>query len=268
MAIADPAKPRPMDTFGVGDARDVAFAGDHLAAVSGEYDSLSVPIFPVDGSGGVHVPIKAEGVTALYDIEVSGGCAYVASHNYVGIIDATVPAKARVVFEWTPPASTGNPANTFVADGVGYFAAGWDGLYVFDVTNPAAPALLGHWISPDWVIDLVVVEGIAYATLGDTGVAAVDLTEPANPRLLGLVTVPGFAGSIDVAQGRAFVGWHGASGSLGGIAVIDMTDPAAPTLVDTFGRFSALNHLEVSGDHLFVSDESEGLVVFRITGAE
>ena len=97
------------------------------------------------------------------------------------------------------PASTGTPANTFVADGVGYFAAGWDGLYVFDVTNPAAPALLGHWISPDWVIDLVVVEGIAYATLGDTGVAAVDLTEPANPRLLGLVTVPGFAGSIDVA---------------------------------------------------------------------
>ena len=55
MAIADPAKPRPMDTFGVGDARDVAFAGDHLAAVSGEYASLSVPIFPVDGSGGVHV---------------------------------------------------------------------------------------------------------------------------------------------------------------------------------------------------------------------
>ena len=47
-----------------------------------------------------------------------------------------------------------------------------------------------------------------------------------------------------------------------------MTDPAAPTLVDTFGRFSALNHLEVSEDHLFVSDESEGLVVFRITGAE
>jgi len=116
------------------------------------------------------------------------------------------------------------------------------------------------------IVDVVVVEGIAYATLGNSGVAAVDLTEPANPRLLGSVKVPGFAGPIDVARGHAFVGWHGASGSLGGVAVVDMTDPGAPALVDTYGRFPSLNHLEVAADHLFVSDESEGLVVFRITG--
>jgi hypothetical protein len=84
--------------------------------------------------------------------------------------------------------------------------------------------------------------------------------------LLGSVKVPGFAGPIDIARGHAFVGWHGASGSLGGVAVVDMTDPGTPTLVDTFGRFPSLNHLEVAADHLFVSDESEGLVVFRITG--
>jgi hypothetical protein len=246
----------------------VAAYGDHLAVAAGEYDSLGVTVFPVDGSGGAGLPIEAEGVSTLYGIEVADDYVYAATHDYVGIIDATDPSTPRMAFEWTPPASTGNPATTFVADGVGYFAAGWDGLYVFDLANPAAPALLGHWVSPDWVIDVVVIEGIAYVTLGDSGVAAVDLTAPGDPRLLGSATVPGFAGPIDVAHGHAFVGWFGETGSLGGVAVVDMTDLAAPTLVDTFGRLPSLGHLHVADDHLFVSDESEGLIVYRITGIE
>ena len=266
MAIGDPADPRPMATYGVDAALGVAIAGDQLAAVGGEFDTLRVAVFPVDGSGGGSIAIEADGVSTIYGIEASDGYVYVSSHDYVGIVDATAPAEPRMVFEWTPPGSTGNPATVFVADGVGYFAAGWDGLYVFDVADPAAPRLLGHWASPDWVIDVVVVEEVAYLTLGDSGVAALDVSDPANPRLLGSIAVPGFAGPLDVADGHAFVGWHGGTGSMGGIAVVDMTDPETPTLVNTFGRFPSLGHLELAGDHLFVSDESEGLIIFRITG--
>lgn len=268
MSIADPTTPLPMATYAAGDARAVAIDAENLAVAAGEYDSLGVTVFPVDGSGGTRLPIEAEGVSTLYGIEVADGYVYASTHDYVGIIDATDPATPQMAFEWTPPGSTGNPAATSVADGIGYFAAGWDGLYIFDLANPAAPALLGHWVSPEWVIDVAVIEGIAYVTLGDFGVAAVDLTAPADPRLLGSVTVPGFASPIDVAHGHAFVGWFGEAGSLGGVAVIDMTDPTAPTLVNTFGRLPSLSHLQVAADHLFVSDESEGLIVYRITGIE
>jgi hypothetical protein len=84
--------------------------------------------------------------------------------------------------------------------------------------------------------------------------------------LLGSVDLPGFAGPIDVAGGHAFVGWFGESGAMGGVAVVDLADPAAPALVETFRRFPALSHLQAAGGHLFVCDESEGLLVFRITG--
>jgi hypothetical protein len=268
MDIGDPANPRPMATYGVDAALGVAIAGDQLAAVGGELGTLRVAVFPVDGSGGGSIPIEADGVSTIYGIEATGGYVYLSSHDYVGIVDATLPAEPRMVFEWVPPGRTGNPATVFVAEGVGYFAAGWDGLYIFDVADPAAPALLGHWASPDWVIDVVVVEDLAYLTLGDSGVAGLDVSDAANPRLLGSITVPGFAGPLDISHGHAFVGWFGTTGPTGGVAVVDMTDPEAPVLVDTFGTFPSLGHIELAGDHLFASDESEGLVVFRITGLE
>jgi hypothetical protein len=94
------------------------------------------------------------------------------------------------------------------------------------------------------------------------------VSDPASPRLLGSVTVPGFAGALDIAHGHAFVGLSGTTGSMGGVAVIDMTEPGAAALVNTFGRLPSLSHLQLADDHVFVSDESEGLIVFRITGLE
>lgn len=266
MAIDEPAQPRAMATYGIPDAQNATFAGDLVAAISSGSGSLSVTLFSVDGSVGATVPIEADGATTLYNIVFSDGQLFVAGHDYFGIIDATVPDESAVVFEWTPPGATGNPADVFVSDGVAYVSAGWDGLYIFDVATPAAPRLLGHWASPSWVIHVVVVGSTAYLTLGDSGLAVLDVTDPADPRLLGTTTVPGFAGPVDVAHGHAFVGWFLADSSMGGVAVVDVTDPTAPTLVDTFGTFPDLNQLEVAGDHLFVSDETEGLIVFRISG--
>lgn len=154
----------------------------------------------------------------------------------------------------------------FPVGGIGYFAAGWDGLYIFDLTDPAAPALLGHWKSPDWIIRVVVADGTAYVTMGDSGFAVLDVIDPASPRLLGAVDVPGFATQLDVAQGHAFVGWLGDGGSLGGVAVIDLSDPESPVFVDTFGRFPSMTGLRVAGDRVFVSDEIEDIVVLRMTG--
>lgn len=263
VAIGDPTQPRAMDTFGLPDARRVAFLDDHLA-VGDESGQVSVVVFPMDGTGGVDVPIPTASVTSIYGLEAADGHLYVSTHDYVGIIDARDPTAPAFVFEWTPPGRTGNPASTFVTGGVGYFGAGWDGLYIFDLADPSAPALLAHWRSPDWVIATVVVDGFAYVTLGDSGLAVLDVSDPTNPRLLGTVTLPGFASPLAVRGDHAFVGWTGATGSSGSVAVVDVSDPEAPQLVDSFGRFPVLGDLEVAGEHVFVSDETEGLVIFQV----
>lgn len=263
VAIGDLTNPIPMDTFGVYDARAVAFAGDYICAVTGEQPA-TVTVFPTDGTGGVTLPEGTLSSGTLYNLAAADGYVYVASHDYVGIIDVTDPQNPTTAFEWQPESNTGNPANIFIDGGIGYFAAGWDGLYVFDLANPASPSLLGHWNSPDWIIDVVVVDGIAYAALGDSGLATVDVSDPTNPVMLGSVETPKFASDLDVGHGHAFVGMYGGA-SLGGIAVIDVSEPAAPVVVDTVASLQSVTDVEVVGDHLVVTEESQGVIVFEIT---
>ena len=45
-----------------------------------------------------------------------------------------------------------------------------------------------------------------------------------------------------------------------------MHDPEEPVFLDTYGRFQTISGLEISGDYLFVAEESQGLIVFEITG--
>lgn len=262
VAIGDPTNPLPMDTFGVYDARAVAFADDYICALAGEQPA-TLTIFPTDGTGGVTLEPGALQSGSLYNIAAADGYVYVASHDYVGIIDVTDPQSPTTAFEWEPQESTGNPATVFVDGDVAYFAAGWDGLYVFDVRDASSPALLGHWTSPDWIIDVVVVDGIAYAALGDSGLATVDVSDPTNPVMLGSVATPKFASDIAVGHGHAFIGMYGGA-SLGGIAVIDVSEPTAPVVVDAVASLQVVTDLAVVGDHLFVTEESQGVIVFAI----
>jgi hypothetical protein len=234
MAIGDPANPKPLASYSMSGAVAVALDGDTIAAAGLPDGALGLSFFGVDGSGGAIVPIAAEGVTSISGLEIGAGSTYVTSHNYVGIVDARVPAAPHLAFDWIPPALTGNTCTVFVADGVGYFGAGWDGLYLFDLAEPAAPRLLGHWASPDWVIDVVVADQIAYLALGESGLATLDVSDPASPTMLGAVKTPGFAGHIDVADDHAFVGWFGEAGAMGGVVVVDVTDPATPALGESF----------------------------------
>ena len=211
--------------------------------------------------------MESDGVAELSDIEAHDDFVYVSTWDYVASIDITDPSRPQLGFEWRSPGRTGNPAGVHVAGAVLYVAAGWDGLYLFSVADPEAVVLLGHWVSPAWVIDVTVEGATAYVTLGESGVAALDVADAAAPRLLGSVMVPGFASRIDADDKVAYVGWSGGDGSLGGIAIVDMADPLAPVLVDTVGRFASLTHLELGNGHLYVSDRGEGLVVFGITPA-
>ncbi len=268
VAIGDPAQPRPTETFAVEDAQAVALAGDWVYALSGDMGPQEIVVFPVDGSGGGVLPegpVAAASPYSLYVVEEAGGYLYLAGHNYVGIADVTDPRSPTVVFEWQPPGATGNPANVFVSQGIGYFSAGWDGLYIFDLADPASPRLLGHWPSPNWIIDLVVVDGIAYVALG-SAVATVDVSDPAAPVTLGSVPSPGFAAHLDVAQGWAFVGYLGEDGALGGIGLVDATDPGSLRWLDGAGPFQMVTGVRVVDGHLFITEAAQGLVVFEITG--
>jgi len=261
-SVADPAQPLPTETFAAYDAREVAFDGEWIYALLGEHAG-ELLIFNVNGSGGVTMEPTDNSPSQLV---LADGFLYVSTHNYVGIIDVNDPLSPEVVHEWVPPGLTGNPATVFVAEAVGYFGAGWDGLYLFDLTDPSQPVALSHWQSPNWVLRFTVVDDTAYVAMGTSGLAIVDVSDPLHPAISGIAEIPGIAVRVVVAHGHAFVGWHGESGTLGGIAVVDATDPENPFFIETYGRFQTISGLELVNDHIIVADESSGLTVFGIEG--
>jgi hypothetical protein len=111
-----------------------------------------------------------------------------------------------------------------------YLGDGYGGFKVVDISNPAAPRVVGQCSS---VSGSVVVRGFyGYVTGVDSyGLAAlyvVDLSDPTNPNLLDTVSMPGKIGGIAATGNCVYVAdadrrlcFH----------VVDVSNPFSPTIV-------------------------------------
>ena len=80
-------------------------------------------------------------------------------------------------------------------------AAGSDGVFLLDISNPAAPVLLGTATGFDFAYDAVLDGAQLYVAAGPRGLLLVDVTDPAAAALLGSGRQFGFA--VDLARDDA-----------------------------------------------------------------
>jgi hypothetical protein len=73
----------------------------------------------------------------------------------------------------------------FVRDGIAYVAAGKGGLKLIDVSNPAAPRIVGEYPSRTAVDDVYVPGSLAYIASGDAGLEVIDVSDPTQPVRVG-----------------------------------------------------------------------------------
>jgi hypothetical protein len=269
LSVAAPSTPRPLAEYSGTEVETVLLDGSIAYTLMGDFAKQLV-IVDLDGSGGYGLSGEGSQVMAsnsLYNLALAGDFLYIGGHDYVGVVYVADPFDPVLVFEWEPPGQTGNPATVHIDGDVGLFGAGWDGLYLFDVSDPARPIELGGWDSPNWVISVDTDGDVAFVTLGSTGLAAIDISDPRTPLLVSRIDLPGFASGLEVADGLAFVGLapdpnEGAQRS--SIAIVDITDPAAMELVELVEGFEGIGGLEVANGHLFMTDTLRGLFVYEI----
>ena len=143
-----------------------------------------------------------------------------------------------------------------------YVAAHSNGLRVFDLTDPAAPVLVGSLetgLTDAFAVD---VDGdVAYVADGAGGLKIVDVTDPASPVLVSgedLTTAAGTSEAISVRGGHVYVAAGGA-----GVAFYPGGDPAARI---NYKVLAAAEDLAWCGDYLVVSD-FQGFLVFQADAA-
>lgn len=266
MSVADPANPLPMAEYSLTGAENVALAGDFAYVIGGGRYARFFMSINLDGSGSYFLPDEPSQAhtSSIYNIVAAGDYVYLAGHNFVGVIYVGEPTEPVLVFSWEPVGQTGNPADVFIDGDIGYFSAGWEGMYVFDLTDPGRPVEIGSLDTANWVIDVVVSGDIAYLTLGESGIATVDVSDPSNPRFISRLDLPAFASPLAVADGFAFIGLFDHNGGGASVAIIDVRDPSRMSLIESFGSFELVSDIEVSNGHLFLIDESRGLFVYEI----
>jgi len=166
---------------------------------------------------------------------------------------------------------TGSVSGLSVAVSGNYAYVGYStSMAIFNITNPAAPTLVGTYAVGAAVNGITVSGNYAYlATSGLTNqLLIVNVSNPATPTLTsGLLVVDSTAGK-SVAVSGTYAYLTKKTNSLGPeFYVVNISNPAAPSVVGTYEANADLNAVEISGNYAYAasSNTSRELTVINIT---
>ncbi|HVT45346.1 MAG TPA: Ig-like domain-containing protein [Thermoanaerobaculia bacterium] len=252
-------------------ARTMDLDGNLLVAThysAGEsVGSNRMPVFDVTSTVPSWTRTIVAGPDPLYDVDLAGGRAYLASWDF-RIVDATISSPA---VRWV--ALPGGHLSVAVIGTRAYGGAGEaDGkLRIYDVTDPDAPSHLREQIIVPgiYMYDLLALNETHLVVISATSVSGVghdvvvlDLADPNNLVTIADLDIPGFGATRGEIVGDMLylTGWDA------GVAIVDLTTPASPlvlSVVDTPGiaRDVAL----ARADLLAVADGCTGITYIDIS---
>lgn len=297
--IADPTRPRLIETVATGWLRDVQVQGNH-AYVCGDTELVVVDLGTLSPVGRYDAGYLAFGLGLEDSLAVVCRGQQLNAH-LVDISDPTRPAYLAQV-------QTGNgPQDAAVAGGWAFVGVWSQDMLVIDVSNPRAPAVRGRVHRPGelngawrdgpmvvtadrwfglsvvdvsdvenpvergelalagWPRRLVLVDTIAYVANYD-GLAIVSIGDPDRPRLLAQTQTDYYTYKVAVKDTLAFVAereWNPYNGNL---LVLSVADPENPRTIGIYptsgGGVEAVAQLV--GDHCYVVSQGWSLNEFAI----
>lgn len=166
---------------------------------------LSNLAYVAAGSAGLHIidvsnplaPVKvgtlSTGANAL-DVAVRGTKAYVANGSNLLIADVTNSA-TPVRLSTLPLSGTIQGVDVDTQRNLAVVAAGTSGIYVVDISNPAAPILRGTAITGD-ARDVAIQGNFAFVADFQRSTTSVDISSPATPIVLSHILDPNLGGFL------------------------------------------------------------------------
>lgn len=200
-------------------------------------------------------------------VAVSGTHAFVTwgGNDYVQgleVVDISDPANPAVVAH----ADLGDywPLRVRVHGDLAFVAHQWDGVYVFDISDPTRPLLRSNprvnldesngygWRTTDTAFDG------RYLFIVGVHLAIYDLQDPTAPALVGELSNED--GGFDTTQNIVLMGDVAAIADLSGrVTLVDVADVTAPRALSTFDWPGSISGLVGVGDHIFATDLEFGV---------
>lgn len=150
-------------------------------------------------------------------------------------------------------ATGGRLENATVAGDLVFLASNYQGVQVFDFSDPERPRQIGTLETPGKAWKLAVVDKLAYLADREHGFHIIDAADPANLRLLGSLGLGGLALDVALEGDRAYV-----ANSRRGLQVIDVAEPTQPRLLATLALPGHPIAVAVQGKFAYVATANGG----------
>jgi hypothetical protein len=199
------------------------------------------------------------------NVDILGQYAYLADRNILRVFDITRTDRPIELAAYTMP--RGYYAQTRglpLVKAVGrylYYAAE-DALEVVDLAIPAAPSVVGAFITLTYADSAVVAGHYAYANALYGGLQILDIADPTNPVRVGWL--PGLVEQLTIAGQYAYLVMGGNPGDL---QVVDISAPAEPRVVGRLDNKpgARIYSMAVAGSYLYLADQFNGLRIIDIS---
>ena len=250
-----------VDNYDTERARRVVSLYDSLVFVAD--DNVGLKVFAVSDTAGVKLDsVRAYSNAAyIFDVLALGDRAYLASSEGVQIYDIsdfTLPDSVAVLGNYNDANReersvkvNGNIAYVGVA--ASNHANLISGLHVVDISDPAAPVLMGSYITAGVTNDVDLAGNYAYLADSLRGLLIIDISDPANPDSVGSYATAGPAWALDIDNNLAYIAC-----GMAGLEIVDISNPASPSLLTSFAAAGEPKDVYVAGDYAYIASFWDG----------
>jgi hypothetical protein len=234
--------------------------------------------------GGVSVVPIQDGIPAppiasypaagwVYDLIVHGDYLYLAWgdfwRGYAGgleVVDISNPAALTLVATRN---LIGRAYDLDITGNTLYLAWGVDnnyqlppagGVEIIDISQPAAPVLLGRYDLPQKITSVAVANQHAYLVDSDQNIRVLNVNQPAEPFAVSFYD-PLWPAQRVAAAGRYL---YAAAGE-GGLWIIDTIDPSALNPIGHFETTDEVLDVAIVGNYAYLADGEAGLRILDLT---
>lgn len=197
-------------------------------------------------------------------VVVQENLAYVAAGVTGGfrILDLT-DLNSPLTLSVTP---AGEAQHVDLIDGYALVSGGGDGLFIFDVRDPASPLRIPFEQLPAWsrTLDVAWRGERAMVAAGPSGLITLDVADPLRPKVLGRVAVPGGAARLAWLYDVVYTVAAEDSGP-GWLNVVAVTNPAKPWVMATARTKGSAEGISATVDRVFVADGAKGLAEWKVS---
>ncbi|QRN82080.1 TIR domain-containing protein [Chloroflexota bacterium] len=266
--VSNPTNPMPLDVYSAYGALEVAVENGVAYIIIGEDSKEFLVIDFNNNTSFTYSNQNSDLPWNLSHLAVQNDLVHITGHNYWGIIDLTDPGNANELWSWEPPTNSGVTCTVVLDGDIAYIGAGWEGLYVFNISDPSSPELIGGYDTPNWIVGMSLSGDNLFLSLGDTGLLALDVSDPSRPIMMDTLETDGYVMESSATEDTLFLTYivmDGYDVVESGVYAIDITDPAKLAIIATYTDLHQASDIQAWGDAVFVTDKPWGLAVLRLT---